>query len=361
SNVREARNTCSDLEESKNYTWFSKGQRMEATGIMWCAYHNFYIYSADFVSGDEIHSTTSSRRPAKMMVEYILHQAQEQELDQLWSQCCHRLEEKHDKCLMLLVKDLMLSSKVDDCCLLHMIAAAVIYFMLLLIRDVNAAMLSPTKPAQYLSHTNRPTTPIIEDRVSDSKDEFKTRAPQIVPSFVQTTKQMKSPSHSVQHVETSVPAATPNPASLKPASSGKRRNRNACFVCKSMDHLIKDFDYHTQKMAQPTTRNHAHRGNHKHYAPMTYQNPQQHMVFAAVLTQSQPVSVTVVRPVSVVVPKSKVTRPRHATPIVTKPKSPIRRHLTCSPSPKTSNLPPRVTAVKALVVSVAQGVKGKWE
>nr|GEV39632.1 putative reverse transcriptase domain-containing protein [Tanacetum cinerariifolium] len=42
------------LEESKNYTWFSKGQRMEATRIMWCADHNFYIYSADFVSGEEV-------------------------------------------------------------------------------------------------------------------------------------------------------------------------------------------------------------------------------------------------------------------------------------------------------------------
>nr|GEV55477.1 hypothetical protein [Tanacetum cinerariifolium] len=53
SNVREARSTCSDMEESKNYTWSNKGQRMEATGIMWCADHNFYIYSADFVSGEE--------------------------------------------------------------------------------------------------------------------------------------------------------------------------------------------------------------------------------------------------------------------------------------------------------------------
>nr|GEU90306.1 ribonuclease H-like domain-containing protein [Tanacetum cinerariifolium] len=44
--------------------------------------------------------------------------------------------------------------------------------------------LSPTKPAQDLSHTNIPTTPIIEDWVSDSEDEFETKAPQIVPSFV---------------------------------------------------------------------------------------------------------------------------------------------------------------------------------
>nr|GEV69778.1 hypothetical protein [Tanacetum cinerariifolium] len=54
SNVQETRYTCSDLEESKNCTWSSKGQRMKAIGIMWCADHNIYIYSADFVSGEEV-------------------------------------------------------------------------------------------------------------------------------------------------------------------------------------------------------------------------------------------------------------------------------------------------------------------
>nr|GEW20663.1 hypothetical protein [Tanacetum cinerariifolium] len=37
--------------------------------------------------------------------------------------------------------------------------------------------LSLTKPEQDLSHTNRPTTPIIEDRVSDFEDESETKAP----------------------------------------------------------------------------------------------------------------------------------------------------------------------------------------
>nr|GEV62424.1 ribonuclease H-like domain-containing protein [Tanacetum cinerariifolium] len=120
--------------------------------------------------------------------------------------------------------------------------------------------LSPTKHEQALSHTNRPTTPIIEDWVSDSEDESETKALQIVPSFVQSSKQVKSPRHSVQHVETSIPAATPNLASPQSASSGKRRNKKACFVCKSMDHLIKDYDYHAKKMGQPIPRNHAHRG-----------------------------------------------------------------------------------------------------
>nr|GEX33548.1 putative ribonuclease H-like domain-containing protein [Tanacetum cinerariifolium] len=71
------------------------------------------------------------------------------------------------------------------------------------------------------------------------------------------------------------------------------------------------------------------------------------MVPAVVLTQSKPVSITVVRPVSIAVPKIKVTRPRHAKPIVTKTNLPTRRHLNRSPSPKANNSPPRVTAVKA--------------
>nr|GEV42318.1 putative ribonuclease H-like domain-containing protein [Tanacetum cinerariifolium] len=171
--------------------------------------------------------------------------------------------------------------------------------------------LSTTKPKQKLSHTNRPTTPIIKDWVFDYKDESETKAPQIVPSFLQTTEQVKSPRHSIQHVETSIPAATPKPASLKPASSGKRRNRKACFICESLDNLIKDCDYHAKKMAQPTLRNHAHRDNHKPYALLTHHYPQKHIVPAAVLTQSKIVSITAVRPVSVVVPQIK-GNPQHA-------------------------------------------------
>nr|GEZ41636.1 hypothetical protein [Tanacetum cinerariifolium] len=122
--------------------------------------------------------------------------------------------------------------------------------------------LSPTKLAQYLSHINRPTTPIIED----------------------------------WPVETSIQASTPKPASTKSNSSGKRKNRKTCFVCKSVDYLIKDRDYHAKKMAQPTPRNYAHRGNHKQYASLTHTNPPKHIVPDAVLTQSKPVSITVARP-----------------------------------------------------------------
>nr|GEV82891.1 putative ribonuclease H-like domain-containing protein [Tanacetum cinerariifolium] len=215
--------------------------------------------------------------------------------------------------------------------------------------------LSPSKPAQDLSHTNRPSAPIIEDWVFDYEDESETEVPQIVPSFVQSFEQVKTPRHSVQPVKTSIPASTPKPTSPKSNSSGKRRNRKTCFVCKSVDHLIKDSDYHAKKMAQPTPRNYAHMGNNKQNASLTHKNPPKHMDHVAVLTQSKSVSITVVRPVSAAVPKIMMTRPRLAHPIVTKSKSPIRRHITRSQSPKTSNSPPRVTVVQALVVSAAQG------
>nr|GEX47640.1 retrovirus-related Pol polyprotein from transposon TNT 1-94 [Tanacetum cinerariifolium] len=186
----------------------------------------------------------------------------------------------------------------------------------------SAKELSTSKPAKDLSHTNRPSAPIIEDWVSNSEDKFETTAPQNVLSFVQSFEQVKTPRHSVQPVETSIPAATPKPTSLK---------------------------------------NYAHRGNHKQNASLTHKTPQKHKVPTAALTQSKPVSNTIVRPVSAVVPKIMVTRPRLAHLNVTKSKSPIRRHITRSPSPKSSNSPPRVTTAQALVVSAAQVIQGKWE
>nr|GFB63913.1 ribonuclease H-like domain-containing protein [Tanacetum cinerariifolium] len=77
------------------------------------------------------------------------------------------------------------------------------------------------------------------------------------------------------------------------------------------------------------------------------------------LTQYKSVSITAVRLVCVVVPKIMVTRPRHAHSIDTKSKSPIRRHITCSPSPKTSNSSPRVTAAQALVGNPQYALKDK--
>nr|GEV85306.1 putative ribonuclease H-like domain-containing protein [Tanacetum cinerariifolium] len=161
-------------------------------------------------------------------------------------------------------------------------------------------------------------------------------------------------------IETTFQAATYVPASPKSNSSGKKRKRKACFVCKSVDHLIKDCDYHSKTVAQPTPRNYAYKGHHKQYALLTHSKPQKHRVPTVALTQSKPVSNTAVRPLSAALPNIIVTRPRNAHQVVTKSKSPIRRHITRNPSSRTSNSPPRVNVVQVLVVSAAQGKQGTW-
>nr|GEX49684.1 ribonuclease H-like domain-containing protein [Tanacetum cinerariifolium] len=57
--------------------------------------------------------------------------------------------------------------------------------------------LSPTKPVNDLSHTHRPSAPIIEDWVSDSDDKSETKISQNVPSFVQPTRQ-GNPQHDLK-------------------------------------------------------------------------------------------------------------------------------------------------------------------
>nr|GEY92535.1 hypothetical protein [Tanacetum cinerariifolium] len=175
-----------------------------------------------------------------------------------------------------------------------------------------------------------------------------------------SSEHVKSLRHTDQQLETIIPADTPIPSSSKTHSSGNGRNRKACFICKSVEHLIKDCDFHTRKLVQYTQRNYAHRGNHKQYASLIYSKPQKHMVPTAVFTQSKPVSNNAVRPLSAALPNITVTRPRHAHHVFTKSKSPIRRHITRSPSSNTSTSPPRVTTAKALVVSVAQGKQRTW-
>nr|GEU70091.1 ribonuclease H-like domain-containing protein [Tanacetum cinerariifolium] len=191
----------------------------------------------------------------------------------------------------------------------------------------------PTKPDKDLSHTHRPSSPIIEDWVSNSEDDSEAEIPHNAPSFVQPTEQVKPPS----------------------------RNRKACFVSKSLTHLIKDSNYYDKKVAQTHVRNHAQKGNHQQYARMTLLNPQRHVVPTTILTKSKLVPITAARQVTTAVSPTNVTRPRQAKTVVTKPRSPPKRNINRSPSPKASNFPPKVTAAKAPMVNVVKGVQGKWE
>nr|GEV33334.1 reverse transcriptase domain-containing protein [Tanacetum cinerariifolium] len=171
---------------------------------------------------------------------------------------------------------------------------------------------SPTKPNMDLSQSNRPSAPIIKDRVSDLEDESEGEPmpTQKAPSFVQTFEYVKTPRPSVKPVEHHILAK--NLRKYISKSKGHRHswNRKACFVCKSLTHLIKDYDYYEKKMVQKPVRNHAMRGNHQHYARMTHPHPHRHVVPTSVLTRSRLVPLTAARHVTAAVPQTKVQHQR---------------------------------------------------
>nr|GFB00288.1 hypothetical protein [Tanacetum cinerariifolium] len=152
---------------------------------------------------------------------------------------------------------------------------------------------------------------------------------------------------SVKTIKHYIPAAT-----LKidiPKSKGHCNSRNikACFVCKSLTHLINDCDYYEKKMVQKPVRNHAKRGNHPHYARMTHPNPQRHVVPTTVLTRSRLIPLPAARPVNTVVSQTRVQHQRPTKHGVTMAHSPKRRHINLRPSPSPSNFHQKVTTAKA--------------
>nr|GFA68925.1 putative ribonuclease H-like domain-containing protein [Tanacetum cinerariifolium] len=142
-----------------------------------------------------------------------------------------------------------------------------------------------------------------------------------------------------------------------PYSKGSKRTKKACFVCKSMDHLIGDCDFHARKLAH---RTYASRDIHKQYAPVNHSKFPLHKVTTAAPPQSQSVLTTADRTISAVKPIFSMPRPTLASRTLSKSKSPLRRHLPCHPSLNPIHSPPRVTAAKASTVSVAKDKKGPW-
>nr|GEV30793.1 hypothetical protein [Tanacetum cinerariifolium] len=167
--------------------------------------------------------------------------------------------------------------------------------------------LSPTKSDKDLSHM--PSAPIIEDWND--------------PSFVQPTKQVKTPRLSVKPVEHSIPDAN-------------------------------------HKTDIPKLKSHGNSRNRKHYVRMTHPNPQRHVVPTAVLTRSRLVLLTTARPFTTAISQPHVTRPRQAKTVVTKPHSPPRRNINRRPSPNPSNFPQKVTTAKVPHVNVVKVVQGNW-
>nr|GEW16286.1 hypothetical protein [Tanacetum cinerariifolium] len=138
---------------------------------------------------------------------------------------------------------------------------------------------STTKLNKNLSQSNRPFAPIIEVWVSDTEDEYE-----------------------AENLRKDI---------LKSRGHKHSWNKKACFVCKSLTHLIKDCDYYKQKMFQKPVRNQTIRGTPHHYARMTHPYPYRHVVPTAVLTRSRLVPLTAARPVTSTVPQAKTHDREH--------------------------------------------------
>nr|GFA13829.1 hypothetical protein [Tanacetum cinerariifolium] len=191
--------------------------------------------------------------------------------------------------------------------------------------------------------------------VSDSEEDDMPQVSKNVPSFAQSSELVKSPRHSGQLFQSPTPVAPTVPLRSNPHSKGPKRTKKACFVCKSVDHLIKDCDFYARKLAH---RTYALRDIHKQYAPVNHSKFPLHKVPTAAPPQSQSVLTTGARTVSAVKLIFSMTRPKLASSAVSKSKSPLRSRLPRQPSSNSSNSPPRVTAAKASAVSAAQNKKG---
>nr|GFC52335.1 hypothetical protein [Tanacetum cinerariifolium] len=175
--------------------------------------------------------------------------------------------------------------------------------------------LSPTKPKQDLS--SRPSASIIEDWVSDSEEDDMPQAPKDVSSFAQSPKLVKSLRHFGQPSQAHISVALTIPLKSNSHSKGYKKTKKACFVCKSVDHLIKNCDFYAKKLAQ---RTYASRDIHKQYAPVNHSKFPLHKVSDAALPKSQPVL----------------------------------------PTTSRTNSYPRVNDVKASAVSAAKDKQGTW-
>nr|GFA66027.1 hypothetical protein [Tanacetum cinerariifolium] len=163
-----------------------------------------------------------------------------------------------------------------------------------------------------------------DNEVFDSEEDNMPQFSKDVPSFAQSSKLVKSPRHSGQVFQAPIPVAPTVPLRLNSHPKGSRSTKKACFVCKSVDHLIKDCDFHARKLAH---RTYASRDIHKQYAPVNHSKSPLHKVPTATPPQSQSVLTTAARTVSPVKPIFSMTQPKLASRAVSKSKSPLRRHL----------------------------------
>nr|GEU88152.1 putative ribonuclease H-like domain-containing protein [Tanacetum cinerariifolium] len=170
------------------------------------------------------------------------------------------------------------------------------------VTNVFNAKSSTNKPSKDMTKTLRPDALIIEDWISNSENgteieskclsHMKTLKHMKTPrESVPTFEHMKTPRESVKKVEHTKQAENLRTNHQKYIGPKNKWNRKACFVCKSLNHLIEDCDYYEKQMECCSNNN---------------------------LTRSRLMLLNAARPISTAVPQSTVKSLRPVKHVVNK-------------------------------------------
>ncbi|GJU97679.1 ribonuclease H-like domain-containing protein [Tanacetum coccineum] len=256
--------------------------------------------------------------------------------------------------------------------------------------------------------TVRPSAPIIEewDTDSDNDSVFRPKSDKTKPkftkiNFVKSGENVKSVNKKNIHRQVEYPKKSQSPRDNRRNWNGMMTQKlgngfefikKACFVCGSFNHLIKDCDFHDNKMVEKPVLNNkgrvtgqreirpvwnnAQRVNHQN--KLTHPHPKRNFVPTAVATKSGQVpvnaakqsspraatSISTARPVNTATPKPKVNDALPTTYSYFKAHSPVRRAINQKSAAKTNNFNEKVNTARVnnvttvgpkAVVSAAEG------
>ncbi|GKE58331.1 hypothetical protein Tco_1497516 [Tanacetum coccineum] len=230
--------------------------------------------------------------------------------------------------------------------------------------------------------TVRPSAPIIEewDTDSDNDSVFRPKSDPTKPKFTKINffksgENVKSVNKENTHRQVKYHRKSQSPRDnrrnwngimTQKLGNGFEFIKKACFVCGSFNHLIKDCDFHDNKMSV------------NHQNKLTHPHPKRNFVPTAVATKSGQVlvnaakqsspkattSISTSRPINTAAPKPKVNDALPTTYSYIKAHSPVRRDFNKKSAAKTNNFNEKVntvmvnnvtTAGPKAVVSAAEG------
>ncbi|GJW17016.1 putative ribonuclease H-like domain-containing protein [Tanacetum coccineum] len=219
--------------------------------------------------------------------------------------------------------------------------------------------------------------PIIEDWVSDcEEDEIVSKVVKSV-NVQQKPKQANEPRNASQ-----IPRynrENKNELNSKRLGVGFQSSKRACFVCRSLNHQIKDCDYHDKKMGQKPILNKGKKGTDERESKpvwndamrtnhQNFSNNRRNFSPKAVLTKSGKVPISTARqsspraavpistakPVNTAAPKSLVNDAKNRSNVFQKRHSPTRRPFHQETTLKNRNLKNKVNTVKTNSVNTVK-------